>query len=71
MIVLGSAKRAQQTRHCRTLGNGFSFHRSEWMESGQGGTMSPTVFLVEQPPHSVLATGGRIGGPELLHWAAQ
>ena len=55
MIVIGSAKRAQETRHWRTLPNGFSFHRSEWMESGRDGAMSPTVFLVEQPPHSVLA----------------
>lgn len=55
MIVLGSAKRARETRHGRTLANGFSFHRSEWMESGQGSVLSPTVFLVEQPPHSVLA----------------
>lgn len=54
MIVLGSAKRAQETRHRRTLDNGFSFHRSEWMESGRDCALSPTVFLVEQPPHSVL-----------------
>lgn len=54
MIVLGSAKRAQETRHCRTLANGFCFHRSEWMESGRDCAMSPTVFLVEQPPYSVL-----------------
>jgi hypothetical protein len=54
MIRLGSATRAQQTRHGRTLANGFSFHRSEWMESGRDGALSPTVFLVEQPPRSVL-----------------
>ena len=53
MIIHGSAKRAQETRHNRTLANGFSFHRSEWMESGRD-SLSPTVFLVEQPPHSVL-----------------
>ena len=55
MIALGSAARAQETRHLRTLDNGFSFHRSEWMDCGRDGAMSPTVFLVEQPPHSVLA----------------
>jgi hypothetical protein len=54
MIARGCAKRAQETRHCRTLPNGFTFHRSEWMESGRDGALSPTVFLVEQPPHSVL-----------------
>jgi len=55
MIVLGCANRARDTRHRRTLANGFTFHRSEWMESGRDGALSPTVFLVEQPPHSVLA----------------
>jgi len=55
VIALGSATLAQQTRHQRVLDNGFSFHRSEWMQSGRGPGLSPTMFLVEQPPHSVLA----------------
>ena len=55
MVALGSASLAQETRHQRVLDNGFSFHRSEWMQSGRGPGLSPTVFLVEQPPHSVLA----------------
>jgi len=55
MIALGSATLAQATRHGRVLDNGFSFHRSEWMQHGRGPGLSPTVFLVEQPPHSVLA----------------
>ena len=54
MIAIGTARLAQQTRHHRILGNGFSFHRSEWMDSGRDPALSPTVFLVEQPPHSVL-----------------
>jgi len=37
------------------LENGFSFHRSEWMQSDRGPGLSPTVFLVEQPPNAVLA----------------
>lgn len=55
MIAHGSAALAGETRHHRVLDNGFSFHRSEWMQSGRGPGLSPTVFLVEQPPHSVLA----------------
>lgn len=54
MIALGSAALAGETRHHRALDNGFSFHRSEWMQSGPGPGLSPTVFLVEQPPASVL-----------------
>ena len=55
MIAFGCATLAGETRHHRVLENGFSFHRSEWMQSGRGPGLSPTVFLVEQPPHSVLA----------------
>ncbi|HSV80806.1 MAG TPA: hypothetical protein VLK85_16535 [Ramlibacter sp.] len=55
MIALGSATLAAETRHQRVLDNGFSFHRSEWMQSGLDLGLSPTVFLVEQPPNSVLA----------------
>jgi len=54
VIALGTAHRAQETRHHRSLDNGFSFHRSEWMDGGRDPALSPTVFLVEQPPHSVL-----------------
>jgi hypothetical protein len=55
MIALGSASLAGGTRHHRVLDNGFGFHRSEWMQSGSGPGLSPTVFLVEQPPNAVLA----------------
>lgn len=55
MIALGSAALARETRHQRVLGNGFAFHRSEWMQAGRDPVLSPTVFLVEQPPGSVLA----------------
>lgn len=55
MIAFGSATLALETRHQRVLSNGFGFHRSEWMRSGEGPGLAPTVFLVEQPPHSVLA----------------
>lgn len=55
MITLGSTTLAGETRHHRALDNGFSFHRSEWMQGGRGPGLSPTVFLVEQPPNAVLA----------------
>lgn len=55
MIALGCAALAGETRHRRVLENGFSFHRSEWMQSDRGPGLSPTVFLVEQPPNAVLA----------------
>jgi hypothetical protein len=55
MIALGSTTVAAGTRHHRVLENGFSFHRSEWMQSGGGPGLSPTIFLVEQPPNAVLA----------------
>lgn len=55
MVALGSSMLADETRHRRVLDNGFSFHRSEWMQSGTGPGLSPTVFLVEQPPNSALA----------------
>jgi hypothetical protein len=56
MIAVGSSVLAAKTRHWRVLDNGFAFHRSEWMRGGSGPGLAPTVFLVEQPPHSVLAT---------------
>ena len=55
MIAIGSSTLAGATRHQRVLDNGFRFHRSEWMRSGEGPGLAPTVFLVEQPPQAVLA----------------
>lgn len=55
MIAYGSARLARETRHERVLDNGFRFHRSEWMQAGRDPRLSPTVFLVEQPPGSALA----------------
>ena len=56
MVLVGTQSLAHATRHRRVLPNGFSFHRSEWMDGGRNPVLSPTVFLVEQPPHAVLAT---------------
>jgi hypothetical protein len=54
MKLTGRASHAESTRHERSLPNGFRFHRSEWMEGGRDARLSPTVFLVEQPPGSEL-----------------
>ena len=54
MIAHGCARLARETRHHRVLDNGFSFHRSEWMQAGHDPVLSPTVFLVEQPPGAEL-----------------
>ncbi|HYF52676.1 MAG TPA: hypothetical protein VEA41_00265 [Salinarimonas sp.] len=34
----------------------FEYFKGEWLESGQGPGLSPTAFLVEQGPRSVLPT---------------
>lgn len=56
MIVLGSQERGQSRRRHLRLEDGFEYFKGEWLESGQGPGLSPTVFLVEQGPHSRLAT---------------
>lgn len=52
--TLGRAALAKETRHRRALPNGFEFHRSDWMRGSKDAALSPTIFLVEQPPGSVL-----------------
>ncbi len=53
MIVFGSASLAEKRRR-QVVVDGSVFHKSEWLESGQDPTLSPTVFLVEQPPDTKL-----------------
>lgn len=55
MIALGTAERGAVRRRFMRLNNGFEYHKGEWLES-EPGTLSPTAFLVEQGPHSVLPT---------------
>ena len=55
-MLIGTSERARMSRHPRALPDGFSFHRSEWMDGGKDPLWSPTVFLVEQPPDSILAS---------------
>lgn len=57
MILTGT--RAHGATRRRMLGGDRgvpSLHKGEWMESGDDPALSPTVFLVEQPPGSVLPT---------------
>lgn len=74
MIVIGTRAHGQQRRRPIPVLD-YTFHKSEWLESGDDPVLSPTSFLVEQPPNSTLvahfhrqnqfqvfvAGGGRIG----------
>jgi hypothetical protein len=53
MIVFGERSSGERTRFARNL-DGEVFHRSDWMNTGQDQTLSPNMFLVEQPPNAVL-----------------
>ena len=53
MIVLGSASHAQKQRRPIDV-RGDTYFKSEWLESGQDPLLSPTIFLVEQPPNTSL-----------------
>jgi hypothetical protein len=55
MIVTGSREHGQARRRHLRLPTGFEYHKSEWLESGEGPGISPTMFLVEQGPGSELA----------------
>lgn len=55
MIVYGSAELARQRRRALKFED-LPFHKSEWMETTQDPVLSPTIFLVEQPPNTTLRT---------------
>lgn len=54
MIVYGSAGLAETHRRVVDV-KGEAYYRSEWLESSQDPWLSPTVFMVEQPPNASLA----------------
>jgi hypothetical protein len=55
MVNFGTrAHGASKRREIRALG--MSAHKGEWMESGDDPLLSPTVFLVEQPANSTVAS---------------
>ena len=56
MIAFGLEANGRLRRRYLTLEDGFGAYKSEWMESGEGSQLSPTVFLVEQPAGSTLNT---------------
>jgi len=56
MIVVGSQEHALTRRRHLRLADGFEYFKGEWLEAGQDPQLSPTMFLVEQGPHSRLAT---------------
>lgn len=49
MIAYGRQSLGTTRRRPLQMMNGV-FHKSEWMDSGQGAGLAPTVFLAEQPP---------------------
>ena len=56
MIVTGTRAHGEMRRRFLQLPDGFSYHKGEWMESGQDPLLSPTVFLIEQGAEKVLPT---------------
>ena len=53
MIVIGTREHGSRRRRPVPVMQD-TFHKSEWMEAGDDPVLSPTVFLVEQPPDTVL-----------------
>lgn len=56
MIAYGKRAHGLARRRPLDLGTEAPYYKGEWMESGQDPGLSPTIFLVEQPPGSVLPT---------------
>lgn len=49
MIMFGTRAHGESRRRQITA-LGLQAHKAEWMESGEDPLLSPTIFLVEQPP---------------------
>lgn len=49
MIALGSSELGKQRRRAIEV-DGEIFYKGEWLEGGTDSALSPTMFLVEQPP---------------------
>lgn len=56
MIVTGTRAHGAARRRFLQLPDGFSYHKSEWLETNQDPHLSPTMFLIEQPGGTVLPT---------------
>lgn len=55
-ITVGTRERGTRNRRALDLGTEAPYYKGEWMESGQGPGLAPTIFLVEQPSGSTLPT---------------
>jgi hypothetical protein len=53
MIAIGRRAIGEQRRRPLESPEG-TYYKAEWMESGDDPAMSPTIFLIEQPPHATL-----------------
>lgn len=53
MIVLGTRQHGEKRRRALDVG-GLTFYKSEWLETPDDRTLSPTCFLVEQEANSTL-----------------
>lgn len=56
MIAYGKRALGEKTRRPLALGVDAPYYKSEWMSCGQDPWLSPTIFMVEQPPGSQLPT---------------
>lgn len=56
MIAYGKRSRGERTRRALAVGAEAPYYKSEWMACGQDPWLSPTIFMVEQPPGSELPT---------------
>ena len=53
MIAVGTQAHGDVRRRPIVV-NGATFHQAEWMECGDDPRLSPTAFLIEQPPDTNL-----------------
>lgn len=54
MLAYGTKAQGDANRRALTRGEEHFVYKGEWMATGEDPELSPTVFLVEQPPHSTL-----------------
>lgn len=55
MIAFGRRETSQATRRDLQLRDGHVGAKSEWMDTGKDSRLSPTVFLIEQPPNATIS----------------
>ena len=54
MVIIGTAAAAAGRRIDVPIQGGHIAGKTDWLESGKDASLSPTVFLVDLPPNSVL-----------------